>query len=203
MKRSFFVLAILFALVAVTTPMPVWADSEYDTALQYYYKGRYEEAVKYLKEYVERKPDPSAYYLIGYSLYELGRYKEANQYFEEAYLVDPNFSPEKSGLTEKFPKGYRGGIKKPSAVHKGRAVVKKKKKVAGALTKQGGKEEAKKEVKQAPSAKQPPKETQPKKAGKPEAAAGKTTPQPGGKKVAPESSPGKPLTQTQKSDLQS
>ena len=168
MRRSIFVLVILFAVATVMAPVLAWADSEYDAALQYYYKGRYEEAVKHLKEYVDKKPDPSAYYLIGYSLYELGRFKEASQYFEEAYLIDPNFSPEKSGLTEKFAKGRPEGIKRPSAVHKGRSAARKKKKVAEGDTKQQAKQEVKKGGK--PEAKKPPpaatqtaKDTHPKK----------------------------------------
>jgi hypothetical protein len=135
MKRSVFILAILFALLSAAAPQLATADGEYDTALQLYYKGNYAEAVKYLKEYAEKKPDPSAYYLIGYGLYKLGRFGEANEYFEQAYLIDPTFSPEESGLTEKFPTGQPRGIKKPSGVHKRRAVIKKKKTAAGVATK--------------------------------------------------------------------
>lgn len=68
-------------------------DNEYDAALEYYNSGKYEEVIKYLKIYVEKKPEPSAYYLLGYALYNLGRYEEADEYFADAYLIDPEFSP--------------------------------------------------------------------------------------------------------------
>jgi tetratricopeptide (TPR) repeat protein len=140
MKRSVFILAMLLALLSAAAPELVSAEGEYDAALQLYYKGNYAEAVKYLKEYVEKKPDPAAYYLIGYALYELGRYGEADEYFEQAYLIDPTFSPEESGLTEKFPKGLPRSIKKPPRVHKGRAVIKKKKTAVGVATKPAAKQ---------------------------------------------------------------
>jgi tetratricopeptide (TPR) repeat protein len=71
------------------------ADSELDRALKDYGSGKYERAVVALKEYVEEKPSASAYYLIGYGLYKLGRHGESVRYFEDSYLIDPTFSPEK------------------------------------------------------------------------------------------------------------
>ncbi len=183
MKRSLFILAILVSFVALMAPLPARADSEYDTALQSYYKGKYEETVSYLKEYVERKPDPAAYYLIGYSLYELGRFSEATQYFDQAYLIDPNFSPEKSGLSEKFPKGKWEGVKK-HAVRKGKPALKKKRKTAVTATKQVAKQEAGKEKLQVPAGKQQPKEPQTKKVGKPAADAGAQKAAAGAQKTA-------------------
>ena len=50
---------------------------------------------------MDKNPDPTAYYLIGYSMYELGKFSEADEYFSDAYLIDPEFSPEKVILTKK------------------------------------------------------------------------------------------------------
>ena len=52
---------------------------------------------------MQKNPTPSAYYLLGYSLYKLGKFEEANEYFKEAYLLDPDFSLEKAGLIKKTP----------------------------------------------------------------------------------------------------
>jgi hypothetical protein len=193
MKRSVFILAILLVLLSAAAPQLVSADGEYDAALQLYYKGDYAEAVKNLKEYVEKKPDPAAYYLIGYGLYELGRYGEADEYFQQAYLIDPTFSPEESGLTEQFPKGLPRGIQKPHRVHKGRALIKKKKAVAGVATKPAAKQgvaPAGKKVtaKAAAAVTQPAKGIQPSKTGKPATGAEKPAVQAQPQKPSPQPS---------------
>ena len=189
MRRSFFVLVVLFVIFTVTAPV-LGQESEYDTGLKYYYNGKYEEAIKHLRDSVNKKPDPAAYYLIGYSFYKLGKFKEATPYFEEAYFIDPNFSPEKSGLAGEFPKGKPAGVTKKRA-HKGKAASHKKKKVAGLGTKQDP-------AQAPPSVKQPSAETQPKKAGQPEVAAGRTTPRSEAKKPSSGAASGKSATQNQK-----
>jgi hypothetical protein len=75
-------------------------DAEYDKALKYYNSGKYKEAVELFKHYVQTKPEPSAYYRIGYALYKLRKYGEADEYFKMAYLIDPMFSPQQHGLPE-------------------------------------------------------------------------------------------------------
>jgi TolA-binding protein len=39
------------------------------------------------------KPDPYAYYLMGYALYKMKRHSESAKYFQEAYTIDPTISP--------------------------------------------------------------------------------------------------------------
>ncbi len=92
MKKISFIAIILFISVTIGTAL-AQVDSEYAAALKYYNTGKYEEAAKRFKEYVKKNPKASAYYRIGYALYELGRHKEAYKYFDEAYLIDPEFSP--------------------------------------------------------------------------------------------------------------
>jgi len=92
MKKIAFITAMFFLTVLIGTAL-AQVDSEYAAALKYYNSGKYEEAVKRFKEYVKKNPMASAYYRIGYALYELGKHKEAHKYFEEAYFVDPEFSP--------------------------------------------------------------------------------------------------------------
>jgi TolA-binding protein len=101
MKKAAFFVMVLFLVSAVPLAAAAQEDKEYRTALKHYNSKHYKEAARIFKEYVNRKPDPSAYYLIGYSLYELGKFKEAEENFQQAYLIDPEFSLEKAGLIRK------------------------------------------------------------------------------------------------------
>lgn len=114
---------LFFAAILILCVMPGLSSaargSQYDAALKSYYSGHYRAAVKDLKDYVNKRPDAAAYYLIGYGLYKLGKYKESTEYFDQAYLIDPTFSPEKIGFG-KFAAEMR---RKPA----GKAAAKKKK----------------------------------------------------------------------------
>ena len=103
MKKSGLIIA-LFLLFSAVAAGAVPDDIEFRRGLKFYNSKNYKAAVKQLQEYVKNKPDPTAYYLIGYSLYELGKFSEANEYFSQAYLIDPEFSLEKVGLIEKTPR---------------------------------------------------------------------------------------------------
>ncbi len=78
----------------------------YEKGLSAYLKKDYRAAVKYLKEYVSIRRDARGYYLLGYASYELRRRegkaagrrdfwgdRETEEYFREAYRIDPDFSP--------------------------------------------------------------------------------------------------------------
>jgi phospholipid-binding lipoprotein MlaA len=93
------VLFVLFAAVA-SAAVP-GEDREYQAGVKDYNTRNYKTAVKHLEEYVGNNPDPTAYFLIGYSMYKLGKFSEADEYFSEAYLIDPEFSPEKGSLAKK------------------------------------------------------------------------------------------------------
>jgi len=87
---------ILIFLVTVVCLMSwlSFADAgSYEDALFFYKKGDFKNAVKYLKEYVKEKPDPYAYYLLGYASYKMKKHSESVRYFKEAYTIDPNISP--------------------------------------------------------------------------------------------------------------
>jgi TolA-binding protein len=99
MKKVTFAIIILFVLFALSETILAGTDTEYEKALRYYYLGKYKEAIRLFKDYVEKGPDPSAYYYTGYALYKIGKYGEADKYFKMAYLIDPMFSPIK-----KYPK---------------------------------------------------------------------------------------------------
>lgn len=188
MKRSIFVLVLIFLLATAASAFAS-AESEYETALKLYHSGKYKQAAEYLKGYVNSTPDPSAYYLIGYSLYKLGKFSEATQYFEQAYLIDPNFSPEESGLSEKFPENL------PVPKNKKRTSGKKKS-AQGAVKKKPGEQmimATKQNEKQTP-----PKQNQANKLEKATApVAVKTAPRQPVKQSAPSPAEKKPQVQKQ------
>ncbi|MBI4691468.1 MAG: tetratricopeptide repeat protein [Nitrospirae bacterium] len=105
MKRVIFVVIVLLGLFAVSNIVLAEMDTEYAKALKYYNSKKYKEAIVLLDGYIKKNPNPAAYYLMGYALYKLKRFDEATQYFNEAYLIDPEFSLEKAGLIQKRPEG--------------------------------------------------------------------------------------------------
>lgn len=76
-------------------------DKDFRNGLKSYLSKNFKMAVTHFKEYISRKPDPAAYYLIGYSLYKMRKFSEADDYFRDAFLIDPEFSLEKVGLMRK------------------------------------------------------------------------------------------------------
>ena len=119
MKKLFFIVLMVFALSAVYDADLASGNSEhtpeYQKALKYYNSKKYKEAVEVLKEHVQKAPSAVDYYLMGYALYKLGKFEEANEYFKEAYLLDPEFSLEKAGLIKKTPEAKTEDIEKPAA----------------------------------------------------------------------------------------
>lgn len=91
MKILFASMALVAALMV--SPAAFAANGDYEKGVKYYFKKDYKKAVVYLEKSVARKPDPKAYYFLGYASYKLKKFDEANRYFQEAYLIDPNISP--------------------------------------------------------------------------------------------------------------
>lgn len=88
---------ILIFVLAIIVFMSTFAFADevsYEKAFLSYKKGDYKTAISLLKEYVDKKPDPYAYYLLGYASYKLKKHAESVKYFNEAYVIDPNFSPQ-------------------------------------------------------------------------------------------------------------
>ncbi|MCG2722090.1 MAG: tetratricopeptide repeat protein [Thermodesulfovibrionales bacterium] len=80
---------VLFSLAGIAPA----EENPYDQAMKAYKKKDFKNAAIYLQEYVEQKPDPYAYYLLGYANYKLKNHAESARYFREAYVLDPNISP--------------------------------------------------------------------------------------------------------------
>lgn len=96
-------LLMMILLIILTTNFSFAnMNSEYEKALSYYNNGKFKQAAKILQEYVKHKPDSDAYYRTGYALYKLKRFDEADEYFRQAYLIDPNFSPQQSAISKNY-----------------------------------------------------------------------------------------------------
>ena len=111
MKKVVFIITVFLVLV-ITDILLAETNKEYDTAVQFYNTGKYKEAINLLKIYIAKRPEPSAYYRIGYALYKLKQFNEANKYFEMTYLIDPTFSPQLAGLPE-LPEEMKKKVKRP------------------------------------------------------------------------------------------
>ena len=103
MKKTVLILALLALLAAAAGAAVPNSDSDFIAGLKAYNTKNYSAAVKHFREYLNRKPDPTAYYLLGYALYKQGKFMEADEYFRQAFLIDPDFSLEKVGLIKKVP----------------------------------------------------------------------------------------------------
>ena len=93
--RSFiklFVFLLLFFLWSAETGA---ADESYEKALRLFQSRDYKNAVVCLERYVAQRPEPAAYYMLGYASYELRDFHKAQEYFGAAYLIDPDFTYEK------------------------------------------------------------------------------------------------------------
>lgn len=111
MKKFAFIIITVFLVLGITAILLAETNKEYDSAVQFYNAGKYKEAVNLLKIYVAKRPEPAAYYRIGYALYKLRQFDEANKYFEMTYLIDQTFSPQLAGLPE-LPKEMKKPVKR-------------------------------------------------------------------------------------------
>jgi len=75
-----------------------WAqayDETYEKAMKHFKSREYKRSIPYLESYVVEKPDPAAYYMLGYAYYQLRDFDRSRDYFDQAYLIDPDFSSDK------------------------------------------------------------------------------------------------------------
>jgi tetratricopeptide (TPR) repeat protein len=101
---------LLVLLVMVSLPVLAAEEELFDTkaAIELREKGRqllntrkYDAAIEALEESVDTAPDAEAFYLLGYAYYMKGKAgdeeskEKAKENFEEAYTLNPNFSPSK------------------------------------------------------------------------------------------------------------
>src|SRR4030043_1216440 len=111
MKKVVFIITV-FLVLGITDILLAETKKKKETTIQYYNTGKYKEAINLLKIYIAKRPEPSAYYRIGYALYKLKQFNEANKYFEMTYLIDQTFSPQLAGLPE-LPEEMKKKVKRP------------------------------------------------------------------------------------------
>ena len=100
--KTFKRLFVLLLLLLVSAEAGA-ADESYQKALRLFSSRDYKNAIVYLEKYVAQRPDPAAYYMLGYANYELRHFREAREYFDAAYLIDPDFTYEKIFESSSLP----------------------------------------------------------------------------------------------------
>ncbi|MBI5632143.1 MAG: tetratricopeptide repeat protein [Nitrospirae bacterium] len=90
------VIIIIYCILLLATASAAFAyDETYEKAMKHFKAREYKRAIPYLENYVVRKPEPAAYYMLGYAYYELRNFERSRDYFDQAYLIDPDFSSDK------------------------------------------------------------------------------------------------------------
>ncbi len=82
-----------FILVLMSFSICAADNSSMEKAYSLYNHGKMETAIELIKDYVKEHPDAKALYFLGYAYYKTKKMDIAARYFNEAYLIDPDFSP--------------------------------------------------------------------------------------------------------------
>jgi len=82
----------LAALIVLVYAGSAYASSEIcEKGMRHFRAGEYGAALSPLEECSYLNPDPSVYYMLGYSCYELNNHEKSREYFDQVYLIDPDF----------------------------------------------------------------------------------------------------------------
>lgn len=92
--KNIFIICCSILLLAMVSAAYAY-DETYEKAIRHFKAREYKRAIPYLENYVVQKPDPAAYYMLGYAYYELRNFDRSRDYFDQAYLIDPEFSSDK------------------------------------------------------------------------------------------------------------
>ena len=86
---------ILFALIlSLLVPSLCLAqDPPFKEAYALLYQGKEQAAIDLMKGYAETDPSPEVYYFIGYAYYEMEEFKKSAEYFNQAFVRKPFYSP--------------------------------------------------------------------------------------------------------------
>ncbi len=118
MQRMMSCLLLVSLFTAAAAQVLAAEEDVFDTktAIEQREKGRqflntkkYDAAIEALEESVNTAPDAEAYYLLGYAYYMKGKSGDeesrvkAKENFEEAYTLNPNYSPNKFKPGEPIP----------------------------------------------------------------------------------------------------
>lgn len=118
MRKSLIMMLLITAIITEMQIVSYAADELFDakTAAQHMAKGiahlkakQYDAAIDELSESASVYPEAEAFYYLGYAYYMKGRKgdgesrKNAMENFEQAYELDPNFTPTKYIPAEPLP----------------------------------------------------------------------------------------------------
>jgi tetratricopeptide (TPR) repeat protein len=118
MRKSLIMALIITAIIMGTQLMSYAADELFDTktAAEHMAKGiahlkakQYDAAIDELEKSASVYPEAEAFYYLGYAYYMKGRKgdgesrKNAMENFEQAYELDPHFTPNRLRLAEPLP----------------------------------------------------------------------------------------------------
>ncbi len=90
-----YIVAICSVLMLVIGSVAFAYDETYEKAIKHFKGREYKSAIPYLEKYVASTPDPAVYYMLGYAYYQLRNFDRSKDYFDQAYLIDPDFSSDK------------------------------------------------------------------------------------------------------------
>ena len=82
-----------FILVLMSFSLCMANNATLEQAYSLYNQGKMEAAIDLLSDYVNDHPDAKALYFLGYAYYKTKKMDMATRYFNEAYLIDPDFTP--------------------------------------------------------------------------------------------------------------
>lgn len=87
------IIALSVIVVLISFSLCMADDTSLQKAYSLYYQGKMKPAIEILEGYVKEHPDPRALYFLGYAYYKIKKMDMALKYFNEAYLLAPDFTP--------------------------------------------------------------------------------------------------------------
>jgi tetratricopeptide (TPR) repeat protein len=87
------IIALLIVVFLMSFSFCMADDSSLQRAYSLYYQGKMKAAIEIMEGYIKERPDPRALYFLGYAYYKIKKMDMALKYFNEVYLIDPNFTP--------------------------------------------------------------------------------------------------------------
>ena len=90
-------------ILVLLVPTGLWAEELFDLnaaeahfqkGLQYYFQKQYPAGIREFEETLRINPDDArGYYFLGYSYYQLREMGKAQEAFDEAYRLNPQYTP--------------------------------------------------------------------------------------------------------------
>jgi tetratricopeptide (TPR) repeat protein len=98
MKKMVWIMTLVLLV-----PTGLWAEELFDLnaaqthfqkGLQHYFQKQYPDAIQEFQETISINPDDArSYYFLGYSYYQLREMEKAGEAFDQAYRLNPQYTP--------------------------------------------------------------------------------------------------------------